>query len=144
MISYSSGVLKPDCVRRCLVKEVFSIFETLGLKVVLVKELLLDANDVKVLYAYCFGQEHYRRLQDFMMSGTVVFYVARTERGNAIELLNTLVGATNPKVALPNTIRGIYGHNVAENVIHSTQNEKTFHVEIGHFLSEEERERIRL
>ncbi len=139
MKSYSSGVLKPDCVMRGLTKEIFSFLEKNGLTVVLKKELFLNEIDVKVIYEYCFGMTHYQSLLEFMMSGKVTFYVVQCDNENAISLLNKVVGFTNPIESATDTIRGMYGNNVKENIIHSTQDETTFLTEINHFLSEREK-----
>mgnify|MGYP000597363582 CR=1 FL=1 len=67
----------------------------------------------------------------------MIFYVVFSEK-EAIESLNRLVGATNPENAIKEMIRGKYGKNITENVIHSTQNISTFRVDIEHFLTKKE------
>lgn len=134
---YSSGIIKPDGIARHLEKEIFEWMEKTGLKVILQKTLVLKKKDVKVLYEYCYGMPHYRELERFLMSGPVVFYVVSSQ-GDAIESLNRLVGSTDPKTSLKETIRGRYGESIARNIIHSTQNEQTLRKDLAHFLTKEQ------
>ena len=136
-MGYSAGVIKPDGVSRHLEKQIFSWMETSGLKLALHKTMLLKERDIRILYQYCYGLPHYHKLEKFMMSGPVVFYVVSSP-GNTVESLNRLVGSTDPKMSLKETIRGRYGENVARNVIHSTQNLETLKKDLGHFLTKRE------
>lgn len=136
---YVSGVLKPDCIKRGLVEKIFNIFEKHQLKTVIKKELLLNENDVEVLYEEYRAEPFYPPFCQFMMSGKVIFYVLESDRKNTIVFLDKLVGPSNPVKAAPHTIRGMYGSNIRENVIHSTENKKTFLAEINRFLSKEEK-----
>ncbi len=142
MTYYASGLLKPDCIKRGLVEKVFTVFEKHQLKIVIRKELLLNKNDVKVLYEAHYTSSFYPFFCQFMMSGKVIFYVVHSDRENTIVFLNKLVGFTNPAQAGLHTIRGMYGSDIQENVIHSTEDEETFLVEINHFLSQEEKKSL--
>lgn len=131
---YSSGIIKPDGVARHLEKEIFEWMNRVGLKVVLQKTIMLKKQDVRVLYEYCYSMSHYKELEKFLMSGPVIFYVV-SSHGDAIDSLNRLVGSTDPKNSLRETIRGRYGESIAKNVIHSTQNEETLKKDLAHFLT---------
>ncbi|MEQ1500459.1 MAG: nucleoside-diphosphate kinase [Parcubacteria group bacterium] len=137
VMRYSSGVIKPDGVARHLEEEIFDWMERSGFRVMIRKTLLLKQEDVRVLYEYCYDMPHYRELEKFLMSGPIVFYVVSSQEG-AIESLNRLVGSTDPKSSLRETIRGRYGESVAHNVIHSTQNEQTLRKDLAHFLTKEQ------
>lgn len=134
---YSSGIIKPDGVARHLEKEIFEWMEGIGLKVVLQKTLMLKKQDIRILYEYCCDMSHYRALEKFLMSGPVIFYVV-SSHGDAINSLNRLVGSTDPKTSLRETIRGRYGESIARNVIHSTQNEETLKKDLAHFLTKQQ------
>lgn len=134
---YSSGIIKPDGVKRNLQNEIFNWMELSGLRVVFQKVIMLSKEDVLVLYNYCCKEDHYATLENFITSGPVVFYVVFSDR-DAVESLNRLVGSTNPREALKETIRGKYGKNITENVIHSVQNLSAFKVDIEHFLKKKE------
>ncbi len=118
-MEYSSGVIKPDGIKRNLQHEIFGWMELAGLRVVFQKLTMLKKKDVRVLYDYCYGMNHYGNLEGFMISGPVMFYIVSSERCT-IESLNRLVGLTDPKRSVKPTIRGKYGESVTRNVIHST------------------------
>ncbi len=136
-MKYSSGIIKPDGVKRNLQSEIFGWMELVGIKVIFQKLIVLGKKDVRILYNYCSEMDHYNNLEDFMVSGPVMFYIVFSEK-DTIESLNRLVGPTNPKSSIKETIRGKYGETVARNVIHSTQNSSTFKTEVEHFLTKRE------
>ncbi|CAJ0746980.1 21013_t:CDS:2 [Entrophospora sp. SA101] len=70
-----------------------------------------------------FYQEHSTKpffggMIDFMCSSPVV--VICLEGENAIKLNREIMGATDPKQAEEGTIRGIYGDNIDNNVVHGS------------------------
>jgi len=137
-MKYSSGIIKPDGVERNLQDKIFDWFLDSGLVVLFQKTLMLNQGDIAIVYKYCMGTNHYPELEKFMMSGPVIFYVVKSNSDEAVDSLNRLVGSTDPKNSLKETIRGTYGTSVARNVIHSTQNKETFKTEIEHFLTKRE------
>ena len=73
-------------------------------------------------------EEHYKEhsgksflpsLIDFMESGPVVVSVWRGPKG-AIGTIRDIVGATDPTLAAPGTIRQEFGSSVQENVLHAS------------------------
>lgn len=136
-MGYSSGIIKPDGIKRNLQVDIFNWMESIGLHVILQKKIELSKEDVKVVYKYCYEMSHYIALESFMISGPVIFYVV-FYNGDGVEQLNRLVGSTDPAKSAPDTIRGKYGTSIANNVIHSTQNNNTFRSEIECFLTKRE------
>lgn len=136
---FSSGVLKPDCLQRGLVEKVLHCLEEKGMKIVIRKELALSKEDVDILYQAFIGASFYSELCKYMMSGNVIFYVVWSGRKDTIEYLNDLVGCNDPEKAADHTIRRRYGTDIEKNVIHSTDNRRTFQREIDRFLSEDEK-----
>ena len=146
-------VLKPDAVQRGLIGEILGRFEKVGLKVIGMK-MLQPSRDHYYYHYETIGQVISRRGQDvfdvtldFMMEGPVVAVVL--EGIEAAELVRKMVGATEPKSALPGTIRGDYSHisyhyanNVSKssipNVIHASGDAAEAKLEIAHWFSEGE------
>jgi nucleoside-diphosphate kinase len=60
------------------------------------------------------------------------------EGKEAIRVVRTLVGATNPIEALPGTIRGDYGMDLGRNIIHASDSEESAEREISLFFNPEE------
>ncbi len=59
-------------------------------------------------------------------------------RENVVEITRQLIGKTNPKDALPGTIRGDYGMFVGKNIIHGSDSLESAEREIDIFFKQEE------
>ena len=111
-------MVKPDGVRRRLVGEVIARFEAKGLSLDRL-EMLVPAEDTAALhYAEHRSKAFYSDLLAFVTSGPVV---AMQWSGNsAVSVARTMIGSTNPVEAPPGTIRGDYGLDIAENIVHGS------------------------
>jgi nucleoside-diphosphate kinase len=129
-------MLKPDAVQRGLIGEIISRFEKKGLKIVAMKMLKVDKALAEEHYAEHREKPFFQSLVDYITSGPVVAMVV--EGKNAIKIVRTLVGATNPAEALPGTIRGDYGLEVGRNVIHASDSPESAEREISLFFKPDE------
>lgn len=149
MIERTLVLLKPDAVARGLMGRIIQRFEDAGLKIVGAKMVWMDKE---------FGKKHYfdvaqRRgehvlvaLLDFMTTGPVMAMVI--EGVNAAEIVRKMVGATEPKAALPGTIRGDFAHHsyahtdekgvAIRNLIHASGNSKEAEFEIKLWFKDNE------
>jgi nucleoside-diphosphate kinase len=111
-IERSLVLLKPDAVDRGLVGEIIQRFEKVGLKIAGIK--MVQANDKQAKSHYTEDLavrrgEHVRQMMlDMLVSGPIV--AIALEGIEAVELVRKMVGSTEPKAALPGTIRGDYSH----------------------------------
>ena len=105
-------LIKPDGVQRGLVGELINRFERSGLKLVGMKMEWANAEFAKKHYTEDISirrGEHVRNLLvDFISSGPVVAFVL--EGIHAIEIVRKIVGGTEPRSAVPGTIRADYAH----------------------------------
>ncbi len=108
MIQKSLVLIKPDGVARGLVGEILARFEKTGLKIAAMKMVWVDRDFAKKHYAAHVDKPFYKGLEDFIVMGPVVAIVF--EGIDAIDNIRKIVGATEPKSALPGTIRGDYAH----------------------------------
>ncbi len=114
MLQKTLIVLKPDAVKRNIVGELISRFEKVGLHLQAMKmiqpteEHLYDHYETIGQLASRRGEEILKINTDFMRSGPVIAMVR--EGVEAIEVVRKMVGSTEPKSALPGTIRGDYSH----------------------------------
>lgn len=145
-------IFKPDSVMRGIVGEVLTRFERVGMKIVGTKMLQPD-------YEHYF--QHYegigtlktRKGEDIfesqlrnMQQGPVIAMVL--EGVDAVHTVRKLVGDTEPKSAVPGTIRGDYAHvsydqanqsgRSVSNVLHASADKTEAEKEIAHWFSEEE------
>ncbi|MFA5021190.1 MAG: nucleoside-diphosphate kinase [Patescibacteria group bacterium] len=132
MIERTLVLLKPDAVKRGVMGEIIARFEKVGMKIAACRLAWVDADKAKEHYTEDISirrGEHVRNyLVDFITSGPVLALVI--EGVDAIENVRMMVGATEPKSALPGTIRGDYSHisykhadeqkKVVANLIHAS------------------------
>lgn len=145
-------ILKPDAVQRGILGEVITRFERAGLKIIGCKMLQPDYDHYHHHYE-TIGKMVSRRGQaafdvtlEMMQQGPVIALVL--EGIDAVALVRKLVGTTEPKEALPGTIRGDYAHvsfnhanshgQAIANIVHASGDPKEAKAEIAHWFSESE------
>lgn len=143
-MKYSFGVLKPDCLKRGLVEDVFGLVRSGGLDIVFSRRQMLTTSDAEFLYSRCKESDFFQGLIEFMTSGEVIIYIVKSEdQICAIDSLNRVTGHTNPADAKPQTLRNL-GISIRENIAHSTADESTFWSEVNYFLTENEISELKL
>ncbi|MEM4648238.1 MAG: nucleoside-diphosphate kinase [Candidatus Pacearchaeota archaeon] len=111
MIQRTLVLLKPDAIRRGLVGKIIQRFEDAGLKIVAMKMQWIDKKHADKHYEDLGkrkGEKIKQRMIDFLTSGPVIAMVL--EGIEAVEVVRKIVGGTEPKTALPGTIRGDFAH----------------------------------
>lgn len=145
-------IIKPDGVQRGIVGEIITRFEKVGLKIVGVK--MFDPSKEHYHHHYenigkmisRRGQKAFDMTLDMMKAGPVIPMVL--EGVEAVALVRKMVGATEPKSALPGTIRGDYSHISfahadahevgINNLIHASGDPEEAKAEIAHWFGESE------
>lgn len=145
-------ILKPDAVQRALVGEILTRFERVGLKIIGTKMLSPDYDHYYHHYETIgtmvtrHGKEIFDITLDMMQQGPVIAFVL--EGVSAVEVVRKMVGATEPKSALPGTIRGDYAHvnygradsqkKGIPNLIHASGDLEEAEKEIKHWFDKKE------
>jgi nucleoside-diphosphate kinase len=129
-------MIKPDGVRRGLIGDIISRFERRGMKIVAMKMVKIDRALAERLYEEHKGKSFFEELISYVTSGPVVAMVV--EADEAVSVVRKMIGATDPKEALPGTIRGDYALSKAENVIHASDSPEKANREISIFFKENE------
>jgi len=111
-------MVKPDGVRRGLIGEVISRFERKGLELRRLEMRVPDPSTAAVHYQEHMGKPFYQSLMDFITSGPVVAMQWSGE--SAVAVARTIIGVTNPVEARPGTIRGDFGLEVQQNLVHGS------------------------
>jgi len=111
-------MVKPDGVARGLVGEVISRFEDKGLRLEKIRGLTISEELARTHYAEHVDKPFFPELLEFITSGPLV--AMEWSGDGAIAVGRVLMGATDPKDALPGTIRGDLGLAVTENVVHGS------------------------
>jgi len=128
------SIIKPDATRRNLTGKINSRFEAAGLRIVAQKRLRLTLEQTQAFYEVHKGRAFYGDLCKYMASGPVVVQVLEGE--NAIEQNRTLMGATNPANAAPDTIRKDFAESIEANSVHGSDAPDTAAREIAFFFGE--------
>jgi len=111
-------LIKPDAVRRGLVGEVLSRFERKGLTIEAMVQRGMDADLADRHYAEHVTKAFYPPLKDFMTGGPLVALILAGDQ--AIDVVRTLVGATDGRGAAAGTIRGDLSLSNRENLVHAS------------------------
>jgi len=123
---------KPDAVERRLVGEIVARLERKHLRVVAMEMRRLDEATAKRHYAEHEGKPFFGELVDFITSGPLVAMVV--EGAGAWKVVRTLMGATNPREAVPGTIRGDLAIEMSRNLVHGSDSAASAVREIALFF----------
>ena len=122
-------MIKPDGVQRGLVADIMGRFETKGLRLVGLRQVIPSLELAESHYAVHKQRPFYGGLIDFITSGPVV---AMAWTGvDAINVARNIIGPTDGRVAAPGTIRGDFAMDIGHNVIHGSDGEETAQFELG-------------
>lgn len=127
------SIVKPDGVAKNLIGEVVRRFETAGLKVVALKMMRLTKKQAEGFYAVHRQRPFFDSLTSFMCSGPVVPMVL--EGNDAIKKVRDVMGATNPKDALPGSIRKDLADSIESNIVHGSDGLDTAQFETGYLFN---------
>lgn len=126
-------ICKPDAVERGLVGEILARFERKGLRIVALERRQLDRATLARHYAEHEGKGFYDSLVGFMSRSPAVLAVLEGP-ADTFKVVRTLMGATNPRDAAPGTIRGDFGNDLTENLVHGSDSPESAAREIGIFF----------
>ncbi len=127
-------MLKPDAVQRRLIGKLIGRIEAKNLTIVAMKMMRIERKIAETHYGEHREKPFFRELVDFVTSGPVVAMIV--EGPNAISVMRTLMGATNPFNAAPGTIRGDFGLDLTKNLIHGSDSPESAKREIALFFPE--------
>ena len=150
MIEKTLVLIKPDGVERGLVGRIISRFEDAGITVAGLKMVTVEKGTALKHYdedlAKRRGEKIRNAMVDYVSDSVVV--AAVLEGVNVIEVVRKLTGDTEPKSALPGTIRGDFTHmsydhadesdGPVKNVIHASSSKEDAEREIPLWFSEDE------
>jgi nucleoside-diphosphate kinase len=130
------AILKPDCVKRNLVGEVITRIQQANFRIIGMKMVRLTRETAGQFYGIHKERSFYTELIQFMTSGPSIAVVL--EKENASAAFRKLIGATDPREAVPGTIRRDFAGSKRENIVHGSENAEHAAKEIAFFFSERE------
>ena len=125
-------IVKPDAVRRGLVGEILRRVERKGLRIEDIRMLRVDRVLAERHYAEHAEKPFFGELVEFITSGSVV--AARLAGREAVTVLRGLMGSTDPAGAAPGTIRGDFGIELTENLVHGSDSPESAERELSLFF----------
>jgi len=129
-------LVKPDAVARGLIGNILQRFENRGLAIKGLKLIQMDKGLAGKLYAPHEGKPFYNDLVEYMTSGPIVCLCV--EGVNAIPIVRTMMGATNPVEAVPGTIRGDFAQRLDCNCVHGSDSPESAARELPIFFGDGE------
>ncbi len=127
-------LIKPDALRRGLLGEILGRFERKGLAIEALVLRGMDAALADQHYAEHVDKAFYPPLKDFMTGGPLVAAVLSGDQ--AIDVVRTLVGATDGRKAAAGTIRGDLSLSNRENLVHASDSPDSAKREIALWFPE--------
>jgi nucleoside-diphosphate kinase len=125
-------IVKPDAVRRGLTGEIISRIERKGLRIDELRMMRVPKALARKHYAEHSAKPFFGELVEFITSGPVV--VAKVTGREAVSVVRTLMGTTDPAASGPGTIRGDLGTEITENLVHGSDSPASAKRELALFF----------
>ena len=129
-------LVKPDGVQRGLIGTVIGRIESKGLKIAGLKLIHVSEELAKEHYGEHVDRPFFGDLVSFITSSPVV--ALAVEGDNAVSVVRTLMGGTNPQEADPGTIRGDFGMTIGMNLAHGSDSAESAERELNLFFDKNE------
>ncbi|MEY2474273.1 MAG: nucleoside-diphosphate kinase [Actinomycetota bacterium] len=126
-------ICKPDAVERGLAGEIIRRFENKGLKIVAAELRTIDADTAGKHYAEHAEKPFFGDLVSFIGRSPAMLLVLEGPE-DTWKVVRTMMGVTNPRDAGPGTIRGDYGIELTENLVHGSDGPESAAREIALFF----------
>jgi nucleoside-diphosphate kinase len=127
-------IIKPDAVRRGLIGEIISRLEAKTLTIVDGLFFTISPDLAHRHYSEHTDKPFFADLIEFITSGPVLALAVKGP--NAVDVVRTLMGPTDPLQAPPGTIRGDYGIEITQNLIHGSDSVSSAKRELDLFFPE--------
>ncbi|MFA6178242.1 MAG: nucleoside-diphosphate kinase [Methylophilaceae bacterium] len=126
------SIIKPDAVAKNVIGQIYTRFESNGLKIVAAKMAQLTQAEAEGFYAVHKERPFFKDLVKFMISGPVMIQALEGE--GAVLKNRDLMGATNPKDAAAGTIRADFAESIDANAVHGSDSAENAAIEIAYFF----------
>jgi nucleoside-diphosphate kinase len=125
-------LVKPDAFARGLTGEIIARFERKSLRIAALSHLTMTRELAERHYAEHAGKPFFESLVEFITSGPLVAVVFAGEQ--AIAAARQVIGATDPLVAAPGSIRGDCALEVGQNLVHGSDSPESAEREVALFF----------
>ena len=132
-IERTLSIVKPDAVAKNVIGQIYTRFESAGLRVIAAKMKHLSRTEAEGFYAVHKDRPFFAALVEFMTSGPVMIQVLEGE--NAVLKNRELMGATDPAKADKGTIRADFASSIEANAAHGSDSLENAAIEITYFFA---------
>lgn len=132
MAERTLAIIKPDAVRARAAGRILARIEQAGFTIRAMRFVHLSKTEAEGFYAVHRARPFFPSLTDFMSSGPCI--VMALEAPDAIKKWRTLMGATDPSKAEPDTLRKEFGASIEKNATHGSDAPETAAFELGYFF----------
>ena len=122
-------MIKPDGVERGIMGEIISKIEDKGFKIIQARLFKPDRSLIEKHYDEHKGKSFFDNLIDYISSGSVM--AMEVEGESVVQVMRTLIGDKDPKIAIPGTIRGDFANSMNTNVIHGSDSKESAQRELS-------------
>ena len=129
-------LVKPDGVQRGLVGKIIGRLENKGFRLVALKIMNVSRKLAEEHYGEHVDKPFFGDLVRFITSSPIVAMAIEGE--NAVQVVRTTMGLTNPQEATPGTIRGDFGLTIGMNLIHGSDSGESAARELDLFFEPSE------
>jgi len=129
-------LIKPDAMQRRLAGTIISRLERRELKIVAMKMLQMDKALAQRHYSIHKDKAFFNDLVEFITSSPIIAIVLEGEK--AIEAVRQTMGTTDPVKASPGSIRGDFGLDIQQNLVHGSDSAESAAREISLFFAPDE------
>jgi nucleoside-diphosphate kinase len=113
-------MLKPDVINRNIIGKVLSMIEGHEFKIIKMEKKQLSIENANEFYKDHKEKSFFKDMVARINNGEVVGLLLAYKNEDAVTVLRTLMGATNPANADEGTIRKAYGISIDENTLHGS------------------------
>ena len=126
-------ICKPDALEQGLSGEIIRRLERRGLRLVAAELRTIDRDTAARHYAEHEGKGFFEDLLAFITRSPAMLMVVEGPE-DTWQVVRTMMGATNPAVAAPGTIRGDLALETTENLVHGSDSAESAAREIALFF----------
>ena len=133
MLEKTLSIIKPDAVERNLEKKIKDFFLKNDFEVLKEKKVKISKEEAAEFYKVHQTKPFYEDLCSYLSSGPIIVMILSRE--DSVLKNREIMGATDPKKALPGTIRAEYGLSIDKNSVHGSDSVENAKKEINFFFN---------
>jgi nucleoside-diphosphate kinase len=125
-------IFKPDAMQQGRVGAILQRFENAHFRIVGIKMVQLNEPILRDHYSHLADKPFFGEIVDFMSSTPVIITVLEGE--DAVAKVRDMTGVTDSKAAAKGTIRGDFGKDKSQNMIHASDSVDGAKAEVARFF----------